>query len=79
MGVLKADIGFAYSQYTAKAVSCPNVWHQYQDAVYYETVKLKTFQYSSICRIQILDSDTNAILIDKSVSSYDGDQWRFVP
>lgn len=73
------DIGFAYSQYTAKAVSCPNVWHQYQDAVYYETVKLKTFQYSSICRIQILDSDTNAILIDKSVSSYDGDQWRFVP
>lgn len=77
--LLAHDVGFAYSQYTAQALSCPNVWHGFQDAVFFETVKLKSFQYNVFCMIRIIDSDTGSVLLNKNVSSMDGDQWRFIP
>jgi hypothetical protein len=76
--LVEHDVGFAYSQYKALAESCPNVWHQYQEAVFYETVKLKTYRYSAFCRIRIIDPDTRQILLNKAVRSAAGDQWRFV-
>lgn len=72
------DIGFAYTQLRLRVLSCPDVWHVFAAASWFDRAHALTFDHRSYCRIEVSDPATERVLAAADVAAQAGDRWRYV-